>query len=162
MSWLGVRAGALNLLIPVGEVVEVMHPGIATPVPLTQPWFDGLHNVRGSLYSAIDLPALLGFAPVPAGPEARMLLLPGQRMRNTALLVNRLNGMLDAAALVAPPEQPPLQPLPALRRAAMEALFGRRWLDAQQAEWHEFDLDALLALPEFLEVAALPVQGVTA
>lgn len=161
MSWIAVRAGALNLLLPVGEVVEVMHPGTPTPVPLTQPWFSGLHNLRGSLHSAIDLPALLGFAPVTPGPEARLLLLPARRMRNTALLVNRLNGMLDPAMLVAPSDQP-AAPLPALRHPALSALLRGRWLDAEQVEWHLLDLEALLALPEFLEVARQPAAGMAA
>jgi len=159
MAWLGVRAGALNLLIPVGEVVEVVNPGPCTPVPLTLPCFRGLHNVRGTLYSVIDMPALLGFAPVPAGPEARLLLLAPQRIRNTALLVNRLSGMQADDALV---EAEGAASVPAgqlLRRAGMALALGGSWLDARQAEWRVLDVAVLVALPEFLDVAAMPAQG---
>lgn len=160
MGWLGIRAGALNLLIPVAEVAEVLTPTPFTLVPLTQPWFRGLQNVRGTLYSVIDLPALCGYAPVPAQADARLLLLNPQRIRNTALLVNRLSGMQLAAAL---------SPLPADEEAVagpprkgLGAALGAPWRDAQQAVWHELDPAALVALPEFLDAAALPAQGVLA
>ncbi len=159
MAWLGVRAGALNLLIPVGEVVEVVNPGMCTPVPLTLPWFRGLHNVRGTLYSVIDLPALLGFAPVPAGAETRMLLLAPQRIRNTALLVNRLCGMQADQGLLEADPAAVQSAVQVLRRPALAQALAGTWLDAQQAEWRELQVAALVALPEFLDVATLPAQG---
>ena len=149
MSWVGVRIGALNLLAPVAEVAEVLHLPACTPVPLTLPWFRGLHNVRGTLYSVIDLPALFGFAPVALTPEARVLLLAPSRMRNTALLVNRLAGMHANANLVQT-DRPAALTQPAL---------GRSWLDGDQVPWHELDLAALVSLPEFLDVAAAPPLG---
>lgn len=165
MAWLGVRAGALNLLLPVGEVAEVLPCTACTTVPLTQPWFRGLNNVRGSLYSVIDLPALLGYAPVPVGNEARVLLLSATRMRNTALLVNRLVGMHADSSLHPWVEggrdaepAPTVAPLP----VRAEAVLGARWVDAEHAEWRSLDLAALVGLPDFLEVAAPAAQGAPA
>ena len=160
MAWLGVRAGALNLLVPVGDVVEVINPGACTPVPLTLPWFRGLHNVRGTLFSVIDLPAMLGFAPVPAGAEARLLLLAPLRIRNTALLVNRLCGLQADEALVAAEAALAADAAPpALHPPIAAQVLGASWQDAQQLEWRVLDIGALVALPEFLDVAALPAQG---
>ena len=93
MAYLGVRAGAGNLLLESTDVVEVLPFATCTAVPLTHPRFRGLCNVRGTLYSVLDLPMLLGYAAVSADLNARVLLLAPQRMRNTALLVNRLVGM---------------------------------------------------------------------
>lgn len=160
MAWLGVRAGALNLLVPVGEVAEVINPGVCTPVPLTLPWFRGLHNVRGTLYSVIDLPALLGYAPVPQGTESRLLLLGPQRIRNTALLVNRLAGMQSAADLQ--PTEPAADRASPLHRLGMATALDARYRDAAGLDWQVLDTAALVALPEFLDVAALPAQGASA
>jgi twitching motility protein PilI len=177
MAWLGVRAGALNLLFPVAEISEVMPLSACTPVPLTQPWFRGLNNVRGSLYSVIDLPALLGYAPVPSSSEARVLLLVTGRIRNTALLVNRLVGMhLDGSLTAAPQEDSeqesgpsgtlpeiaprPLVPLTVGASAAPALMaLGAHWRDAEQVDWREIDLSILVGLPDFLEVGAAPSLG---
>ncbi len=96
MAFLGVRAGAGNLLLESTDVAEVLPFASCTAVPLTHPRFRGLCNVRGTLYSVLDLPMLLGYAPVTADAHARLLLLAPNRMRNTALLVNRLVGMYPA------------------------------------------------------------------
>ena len=155
MTWLGVRAGALNLLLPVGDIAEVLPLAACTAVPLTEAWFRGLCNVRGSLYSVLDLPVLLGFAPSPAGLEARILLLAPGRMRNTALLVNRLVGMQDRSGLLPCTVPPVSMPTAA---PAVGALRGR-WRDVQDSEWHELDVAILVRMPAFLAVAKPPTEA---
>src|SRR5216117_1720626 len=51
-------------LADAGEVIAV--PTVAT-VPLTKPWFLGVANIRGNLYSVVDFGAFLGH-PVEAAP----------------------------------------------------------------------------------------------
>ena len=46
-----------------GEVVSVPE---LTPVPRTRPWFRGIANVRGALFSVVDLAGFLGQAPIRA------------------------------------------------------------------------------------------------
>src|SRR5205814_5787231 len=59
-SRLGLACGGERFLIRLGDAAEVVAvPPIAT-VPLTQPWFLGLANVRGNLYSVVDLAAFVG------------------------------------------------------------------------------------------------------
>ena len=149
MAWLGVRAGVLNLLLPVGEIGEVLPLSNFTPVPLTRSWYRGLSNVRGSLYSVIDLPDLLGLGAVPGSVDARLLLLAPARMRNTALLVTRLVGMHSPAALQAVSPTPPAP----VTAPALCAALSRAWQSADQQIWYELDLSALVATQEFLEVA---------
>src|SRR4029078_11628825 len=56
------------------EVVAV--PPIAS-VPLTQPWFLGLANIRGNLYSVVDFAGFIGRGaetPHGAGGQSRLIL----------------------------------------------------------------------------------------
>lgn len=157
MTWLGIRAGAANLLVPSDEVVEVLPLAGLTAVPLTQAQFRGLCNVRGTLYSVLDLPALLGFATVPAGSEARLLLLPPARMRHTAVLVDRLLGLFPTL---------PGGHEPAAGSSTADAcsslasrwpgLLGTARDDAHGATWRTLDVAHLVALPGFLDIAAQP------
>ena len=142
-SKLGLQVGAdawLVDLIDAGEVIPV--PPI-TPVPLTRPWFRGVTNIRGNLYSVVDFPAFLGGAAVAMGDQARLLLL-GERFRvGSALLVDRSLGLRGA-------EQ--LQVLPATGA-------GAAWLRAQYADqdgrqWKELDVAQLVQHPDFLGVGA--------
>jgi twitching motility protein PilI len=76
-SKLGVQLGTETWLVDLGDAGEVLPVPAVTPVPLTQPWFKGVANVRGNLYSVIDFPAFLG---VGGGPWANSrLLLLGER-----------------------------------------------------------------------------------
>ena len=54
------------------EVVAV--PELA-PVPLTHYWFRGVANVRGTLYSVVDLPMFNGGEPTMLTASSRLLLV---------------------------------------------------------------------------------------
>ena len=77
-------------LVEAGEVIPV--PPI-TPVPLTRPWFRGVANVRGNLYSVVDFAAFVGVGSVEVTERSRLVLL-GERLRSAAaLLVDRSLGL---------------------------------------------------------------------
>ena len=59
-SKLGVQIGEQNWLIDLVEAGEVMPVPPITAVPLTRPWFRGVANVRGNLYSVVDFAEFLG------------------------------------------------------------------------------------------------------
>ena len=59
---LGLAIGATRYLVDLLEVGEIVAPAPLTVVPLTQPWYLGLANVRGSLLGVIDLARYLGEA----------------------------------------------------------------------------------------------------
>ena len=59
-SKLGVQVGSETWLIDLVEAGEVIPVPPITPVPLTRPWFRGVANVRGNLYSVVDFAAFLG------------------------------------------------------------------------------------------------------
>lgn len=142
-SKLGLQVGAEAWLVDLAEAGEVVPVPPITPVPLARPWFRGVANIRGNLYSVADFSAFLGGAAVVASEQARLLLL-GERFRmGCALLVDRSLGLRN-------PEQ--LRPLaPAASRAAwVRAEYG----DKEGVRWKELNVARLVQQPEFLAAGA--------
>ncbi len=141
-SKLGLQVGAEAWLVDLRDAGEVTPVPPITPVPLTRPWFRGVANIRGNLYSVVDFPAFLGGAAVTLGEQARLLLL-GERFRmGSALLVDRLLGLRGADQLE-------------LRAGAA----GPAWLKAEYTDkdgrqWKELDATQLVQDAAFLGVAA--------
>ena len=52
--------GGDNWFVALHQVSEVIPVPPTVPVPLTQPWFRGVANVRGNLYSMVDFSAFQG------------------------------------------------------------------------------------------------------
>src|SRR5262245_30302866 len=93
-SKLGVQVGAQSWLIDLVEAGEVMPVPPVTAVPLSRPWFRGVANVRGNLYSVVDFAAFLGAGTSAGGGEGARLLLLGERFRSAAaLLIDRSLGL---------------------------------------------------------------------
>ncbi|HET7031584.1 MAG TPA: chemotaxis protein CheW, partial [Casimicrobiaceae bacterium] len=73
-SRLGLACGGERFLIRLGDAAEVVAVPPIASVPLTQSWFLGLANIRGNLYSVVDLAAFIGRDPVVlqgAGAQSR-------------------------------------------------------------------------------------------
>jgi twitching motility protein PilI len=69
------------------------------PVPLTKRWYSGLANVRGNLYSIIDLPVFMGLHEDLRGAYNRVLLISQRFEVNAGLLVNRVLGLRSISSL---------------------------------------------------------------
>lgn len=132
-------------LADAGEIVPL--PAI-TPVPLAQPWFVGVANIRGMLYSVVDFSAFLGGEPTPLNASARLLLIGARHGSNSALLVRRTLG------LKAPDSLSELE-APAASDAPCSWLAGRCHDVAGEAPitWQWLDVARLLQHPEFLDIA---------
>ena len=140
-SKLGVQVGAQNWLIDLADAGEVMPVPPITPVPLTRPWFRGVANVRGNLYSVVDFAEFLGTGVSRGGEQARLALL-GERFRSAAaLLVDRSLGLRNSAQLRA---RDPASAAAAWLRAEYEDEVGGRW--------SELDVGALVRDAAFLAV----------
>lgn len=139
---LGVEIGGVRYLLELldaGEIVPV--PALAA-VPLTQPWYLGLANVRGNLVGVVDLARFLGqdeaapgagSASAPTSPGAPRLVTFGPALGfPCALLVGRVYGLRHAADMR--PE-------------------GGRLVDADGQEWTPLALSALARDERFLQVA---------
>src|SRR2546423_5418702 len=71
-SVLAVESGGETWLVALGDAGEVLAVPKLTTAPLSKPWYAGLANVRGSLYSVIDFGAFRGAAPMRIGPASRL------------------------------------------------------------------------------------------
>jgi twitching motility protein PilI len=139
-SKLGLQVAGAGWLVDLHEASEMIPVPAITPVPLTKPWFRGVTNIRGNLYTVVDLPAFVGGAPTAINDQARLLLV-GERFRMAAaLLVERSLGLRNPEHLRAiPGEAGPYA------RAQFEDPEGR--------QWKELDLPQLVQHPEFLSVS---------
>lgn len=138
-SKLGLQVGGEAWLVDLVDAGEVLPVPAITAVPLTRPWFKGMANIRGNLYSVVDFPAFLGRAPTAVGDQSRLLLV-GERFRlAAALLVDRSLGLRNPAQLQ--------------RRGGETAQWARaEYTDADGKEWKELDLPQLVQHPDFLSV----------
>lgn len=139
---LAVSLGAQPWLIKLTDIAEVLSCPPIESVPWTKPWFRGATNFRGQVYSVVDLAAFVGAQAVVDPRGARLLLLNRSVARGCALLVAQVLGMRNPAAF----------------RPVGAASDGRswvksKWLDDESVSWHELDLRALSAHPEFLDAS---------
>jgi twitching motility protein PilI len=144
-SRLGLACGGERWLIRLADAAEVVAVPPLAGVPLTQPWFLGLANVRGNLYTVVDLAGFLGRESVVqhgTGGQSRLILF-GQRAGdfNAAIVVQSVLGLRNLAELT---------PAPPVANAP--GWYGQRWVDADGGAWQEFDLIRLAADPAFLRV----------
>ena len=148
-SWLAVDTGGHDMLVPLQHAGEIFDPSTVVPVPHTQPWMSGVVNLRGGVFTVVDLAQFLG---VRASDDAvrregaRLLSFNATLGVNVALLVDRLLGLRHAADM-----QPDDESNDNLARPAFAAA---RWRDAAGRTWQEISLTELALTPEFLAIGA--------
>ena len=121
------------LLITMPNVVKV---------PMTQPWFMGVANIRGNLFSVVDFAGFLGVeSAVPAASTRLVLFGPRVGELNAGIVVSRVLGLRNLADLA---------PVPTPADAA--PWFAQRWMDGDGNAWQEIDLARLARTPAFLQV----------
>ena len=136
---LGVQIGQEQWLVKLDEAGEVIPlPSIAT-VPLARTWYRGLANIRGNLYSVVDLSAFQGGEVTPQTPEARLLLVGERFGMNAALLVNRMMGLRN------------MQQFQLCEESKGRSWESARYLDGEGREWRELSMASLVYHPEFLQ-----------
>ena len=140
---LGLQAGAESWLVDLADAGEVIPVPPITPVPLTRPWFRGVANIRGKLYSVVDFPAFLGGAAVALGEQARLLVLSERYRMGGALLVDRSLGLRNLEQLQ-----------PRETRAAPSPWVRAEYGDPQGVHWKELNVLELVRHPMFLAVGA--------
>ena len=144
-SRLGLSCGGERWLVRLVDAAEVVAVPPIASVPLTQPWFLGLANIRGNLYSVVDFAGFLGreaVIPHGTGGQSRLILF-GPRVGDlrVGIVVQSVLGLRNVAELTptAPVENAP-------------AWYGDRCVDAEGDTWQEFDLARLADDPGFLRV----------
>lgn len=146
-SWLAIEAGGHDLLLPLQQAGEIFDPGTVVPVPHTQPWLMGVVNLRGGVYTVVDLARFLGVRTGAAVPRradgARLLAFNASLGMNVALLVDRLLGLRHAADMQREDE---------VDGTVRPAFAAAAWRDAGERRWQELSLAALAHTPEFLAI----------
>jgi twitching motility protein PilI len=148
-AWLAVEAGQVGYLLPLAEAGEIYTEARVMPMPHTQPWFQGVANLRGDLHGVVDLEAFLGghrrgarlAGGAPRG--ARLVCLNPGLGAQCALRVDALVGLRHPEDLRADEQLPGVQP----------SFARRRWRDLEDRVWLEIDLAALAANDAFLGIA---------
>lgn len=139
---LGVQSGAEYWLVNLADSGEVVPLLPLTDVPLTKPWFVGMANIRGSLYSVTDFSAFQGKETTPQNASSRLLLIGTRYGNNAALLVNRMLGLRnrDDLTSAAPDEDAP-------------EWAAQVFTDKEGRRWKLLDVKALLADEAFMDIS---------
>ena len=144
-SRLGLACGGERFLIRLVDAAEVVAVPPIARVPLTQPWFLGLANVRGNLYSVVDLAAFIareGIVLHTTGGQSRLILFgPRAGDLKAGIVVQGVLGLRNLAELTATPPEP-----------NAPAWYGQRWLDGDGGTWQEIELAQLVVDSTFLRV----------
>lgn len=142
-SRLGVQVGDDAWLLSLKDVGEVLPVPEIHKVPLTQPWFMGMTNVRGNLYAVTDLSGFFGGRPARLSADSRLLLVGSRFGVNAAFVIDRLFGLRNVSEMQLKEKDrksPPWQTY--------------LYRDATEQEWRELDVSALLNNTGFMQVAA--------
>ena len=139
---LGVEIGGERYLLDLLEAGEIVPVPALTSVPLTQAWYLGLANIRGSLVGVVDLARFFGQQEVAAGvPSAGVPVASGSATR----LVTFAPGLGVPCGFLA-------ARVHGLRQAADMTPQDGRLVDADGNAWTPLALAALAQDERFLQV----------
>jgi twitching motility protein PilI len=135
VSTLGVQIAGKNWLVELADISEVLPLPKLISVPFTKPWFRGVANVRGNLYSVADMAAYDHNGAASGDSNNRVLLVAERYAFNAALLVDRVLGLRDA------------------RGWQKNEVDGQiEYQDEQGSNWRKLDIPGLLEQAEFLQI----------
>ena len=135
VSTLGIQLGGDLWLVEMSDISEVLPIPPITAVPFTKHWYRGMANVRGNLYSVVDLAVFMGQADVLHDGRSRILLAAQKFSFNAGLLVSRVLGLRN------------------IRTWRRSEVGGRIQYEDQQGQiWQQLDIAKLLRQPDFLHV----------
>lgn len=150
-SWLGVECAGVGLLFSLKQAAEIFTPVPLKAVPYAQPWMAGVANLRGGLFTVVDLAVFLGLRDGAATRadvgQTRLVSLNPELNINCALLVDRLVGLRGDEHLSLEVPAPATPAVPAQPKFA-----GPRMRDAAGQLWQQIDLEALVKHAQFLRV----------
>jgi len=146
-GWLAVECAGAGLLLPLSQAGEIFPLRTLLKLPHAKAWMTGVVQLRGDLYTVIDLAAFLGLrAPVSAdaaASEGQLVMLAPALQVNAALRVDRLAGLRG---------EDQLSSLPEAGAGTRPAFAAGLWRDGQGRVWQELDLGALAVDAAFLDV----------
>jgi len=132
---LGVQIGETLWLVEMSDISEVLPIPALTEVPLTKRWFWGLANVRGNLYSLVDMNDFLQEVETVREGTSRALLVAAKFGYSTGLVVSRVLGLRNSHEW---------------RRVEQDGQVS--FTDEQGQVWRKLDMTGLLGRPDFLQI----------
>lgn len=148
-NWLAVECAGVGLLFSLKQAGEIFAPVPIKPVPYAKPWLAGVANLRGGLFTVVDLAVYLGLRdPAPGRPvpaQSRLVSLGGDINLNCALLVDRLAGLRSDEQLPLASQQP---------AGTRPRFAGALRRDEAGRSWQEVNLEALARQENFLHIVA--------
>jgi twitching motility protein PilI len=134
-----------GVLLPIGEITELVSAPAIVEIPVMKPWMRGIANIRGSLLPLTDLEGFFCNRRQSVGASTRVLVIEKENSR-FGLLVPEVYGIKE----IAPEKLQELQP------GASNPLAGFCGLHASTAgrQWYLLDFDSLIGDERFMQVAA--------
>ena len=151
LSRLGFQVGEEKWLVNLSDVSEVIPVPNIVPVPLTFPWYRGVANIRGKLYSIADFAAFQEQPAIGIGMERRVILVAEKLIEGSGFVVSRMLGLHN-------PEQ--------FTPESSDTFVAKPWIkgayrDAGGTRWYELDLSGLTRDARFLEVGVVTAAAAT-
>ena len=151
-TWLAVETSGRRYLLPLVQSGEIFPWSPLQRVPYTKPWYAGVASLRGGLHGVIDLARLVESSAAVSSisnaervtSESRLVSLHTALGVNAVIWIDRLLGLRNPSMFSAVGSNPEGAP----------SYFTRSLVDLQGQPWQELDLQALVAEPEFLAIAA--------
>lgn len=141
LSWLGVEAGDEVWLLDLSDSGEIVQSPQLASVPLVQPWFCGIANIRGSLHAVTDFSVFRGGQSTVQNSNARLLLVGAKHGSNAALLVSRMLGLKKPEDFTPEPQD---VDAPVWAR--------QRFADTQGKVWRKLSVRDLLVDQDFMNI----------
>ncbi|KAF3997757.1 chemotaxis protein CheW [Glaciimonas immobilis] len=155
---LGLLIGNQRWLLSLDEAGEIVAASGITKVPLTQDWYLGLTNIRGTLISVIDFARFQGQPKTVVDKDTRIVAFSNALAFYSALLVDRVLGLRNVEEMVL---QPGLlaadYPVGAEHTAAetgetVARTAPAQYLDSESQLWTELKLTQVVSDPRFLHI----------
>ena len=144
-QWSGIafRVGHAQLLCELSDISEVLVCPSLARVPGTKAWMKGLANIRGTVFTIIDLRAFLGFGSVRVNSVSRVLIIRAGRL-NAGLLVDQVMGRFQVGESKLGPASADV-PSPLTSYVTQQCF-------RDDAKWSFFSFRKLIANPDFMDV----------
>ncbi len=145
-EWVGIgfRLGDLNLVAPLGEVIEILTPPELSRVPRTKPWVCGIANVRGNLLPIMDLQGYLHDRPAHMTRRSRILVVDYNGLYS-GLVVDAVLGLKHFV------DEQRCDELPG-DDARIQAYMSHGFRVGEE-HWGVFSMHRLAETPQFLQAA---------
>lgn len=137
VATLGIILGRESWLVDMADISEVLSIPELTVVPLTKPWYCGVANVRGNIYSIADLGAFMDYGLTAHDIQSRVLLIGQKYNFNTGLLVAKVLGLRNSTDW---------------QRSEKNGMVFYK--DGTGQQWQKLDIRQLIQQPEFIQIGA--------